>query len=84
MEKKICWANTEDFEESEIVIIGVPDESQSHSLRKGTSEAPHFIREISNIRDSYTRKGTKTLGLPFSDVSQKKVFDYGDISKEKN
>ena len=83
MEKKICWANTDDFDESDIVIIGVPDESQSHSLRKGTSEAPHFIREISNLRDSYTRQGTKTLGLPFSAVSQKKVFDYGDISKEK-
>ena len=83
MEKKICWANTEDFDESDLVIIGIPDESQSHSLRKGTSEAPHFIREISNIRDSYMRKGTKTLGLPFSGLSQKKVFDYGNIHKEK-
>ena len=79
----ICWANTDDFEKSEIVIVGVPDESQSHSLRKGTSEAPHFIREISNIRDSYTRKGTKSIGLPFSGTFQKKVFDYGDIQKEK-
>ena len=79
----ICWANTDDFEKSEIVIVGVPDESQSHSLRKGTSEAPHFIREISNIRDSYTRKGTKSIGLPFSGTFQKKVFDYGDIQREK-
>ena len=83
MEKMICWANTDDFEKSEIVIVGVPDESQSHSLRKGTSEAPHFIREISNIRDSYTRKGTKSIGLPFSGTFQKKVFDYGDIQREK-
>lgn len=83
MEKKICWANTDDFDESEIVIVGVPDESQSHSLRKGTSEAPHFIREISNIRDSYTRKGTKSIGLPLSGTFQKKVFDYGDIQREK-
>jgi len=79
----ICWANTDDFEKSEIVIVGVPDESQSHSLRKGTSEAPHFIREISNIRDSYTRNGTKSIGLPFSGTFQKKVFDYGDIQREK-
>ena len=83
MEKKICWANTDDFDKSEIVIVGVPDESQSHSLRKGTSEAPHFIREISNIRDSYTRKGTKSIGLPLSGTFQKKVFDYGDIQREK-
>lgn len=79
----ICWANTDDFEKSEIVIVGVPDESQSHSLRKGTSEAPHFIREISNIRDSYTRNGTKSIGLPLSGTFQKKVFDYGDIQREK-
>ena len=82
MEKKICWANTDDFNESEIVILGIPDESQSHSLRKGTSEAPHFIREISNIRDSYTREGTKSLGLTYSGTFQKKVLDYGDITRD--
>jgi agmatinase len=82
MEKKICWANSDDFDESEIVIVGIPDESQSHSLRKGTSEAPHFIREISNIRDSYTRKGMKSVGFPLSGPTQKKVIDYGDITPE--
>ena len=83
MEKPICWANTEKFEDSEVVILGIPDESQSHSLRKGSSEGPHFIREISNVRDSYTRKGEKTLGLPYSGIIEKKVIDYGDISKDK-
>lgn len=81
MEKTICWANTDDFEQSEIVILGIPDESQSHALRKGTSEAPHFIREISNLRDSYTREGKKFLGLPFNGIGEKKVLDYGNISK---
>lgn len=82
MEKKICWANTEDYDASEIVIIGIPDESQSHALRKGASEAPHFIREISHLRDSFTRKGKKSLGLPFNGIEQKKILDYGDISKD--
>ncbi len=82
MEKTICWANTDDFEQSEIVILGIPDESQSHALRKGASEAPHFIREISHLRDSFTRKGKKSLGLPFNGIKQKKIFDYGDISKD--
>src|SRR3989304_4205247 len=72
MEKTICWANTDDFEQSEIVILGIPDESQSHALRKGASEAPHFIREISNLRDSYTRERKKSLGLPFNGVGKKK------------
>jgi len=83
MEKTICWANTNDFDEAEIVILGIPDESQSHALRKGTSEAPHFIRDISNIRDSYTREGKKSLGIPFTGIGKKKVLDYGNISKEK-
>lgn len=83
MEKTISWANTENFEEAEIVILGIPDESQSHALRKGTSEAPHFIREISHLRDSFTRKGKKSLGLPFDGIKNKKVCDYGDISKDK-
>jgi agmatinase len=83
MEKTICWANTNDFDEAEIVILGIPDESQSHALRKGTSEAPHFIRDISNIRDSYTREGKKSLGHPFTGIGKKKVLDYGNVSKEK-
>jgi agmatinase len=82
MEKTICWANTNDFDEADIVIVGIPDESQSHALRKGTSEAPHFIRDISNIRDSFTREGKKSLGLPFTGIGRKKVLDYGNISKE--
>ncbi len=81
MEKTICWANTTDFDKSEIVILGIPDESQSHALRKGASEAPHFIREISNLRDTYTRDGKKFLGLPYKGVGQKKILDYGDITR---
>jgi len=80
--EKICWANTDNFDEAKIVIIGIPDESQSHSLRKGTSEAPDRIRQISNIRDSYTRNGIKTLGLPISGLGNSKVFDYGNIKRD--
>jgi len=80
--EKICWANTDNFDEAKIVIIGIPDESQSHSLRKGTSEAPDRIRHISNIRDSYTRNGIKTLGLPISGLGNSKVFDYGNITRD--
>ncbi len=77
---KICWANTENFDEADIVIVGVPDESKSHALRKGTSEAPDKIREISSIRDTYTRDGHATLGLPISGI-KKKIYDYGNVKK---
>ena len=77
---RICWANTESFDEADIVIIGVPDESKSHALRKGTSEAPDKIREISSIRDTYTRDGKTSLGLPISGI-KKKIYDYGNVKK---
>ena len=77
---KICWANTDNFDEADIVIVGIPDESKSHALRKGTSEAPHKIREISSIRDTYKRGDEISLGLPLDGIS-KKVYDYGNIER---
>ncbi|MCE2614713.1 MAG: arginase family protein [Nitrosopumilus sp. (ex Thoosa mismalolli)] len=78
--EKICWANTKNFDESEFIVIGIPDESQSHSLRKGTEEAPSKIRQISNLRDSYTRDGNSSIGRPFYGT-KKKVHDLGNISR---
>lgn len=76
----ICWANTDSFSESDIVIVGIPDESKSHALRKGTSEAPHKIREISTIRDTYRRGNDISIGLPFDDIT-KKIYDYGNVER---
>jgi agmatinase len=78
---KICWANTNNFDDANFVIVGVPDESRSHALRQGTEEAPYRIREISCKRDSYNRGGKISLGLPFSDSTHKKVYDYGNIDR---
>ncbi len=78
--EKICWANTDNFDEAEFVIIGIPDESQSHALRKGTEEAPFKIRQISNLRDSFERNEKISLGRPFQG-SEKKVHDFGNISR---
>lgn len=77
---KICWANTDNFDEADIVIVGIPDESKSHSLRKGTSEAPDRIREISFIRDTYKRGDEISLGLPLGGITRK-VYDYGNIER---
>ncbi len=78
--ERICWANTDSFDESEFVIVGIPDESQSHALRKGTQEAPCRIRQVSNLYDSYKRDGQVSLGLPFRG-SEKKTCDIGNIDK---
>ncbi|MGI0082387.1 MAG: agmatinase [Nitrosopumilaceae archaeon] len=77
---KLCWANTDSFDEAEIVVVGIPDESKSHALRRGASEAPEKIREISSIRDVYTRETGISLGLPFSGL-KKKIYDYGNIKR---
>jgi len=78
--EKICWANTDNFDDAEFVIVGIPDESQSHALRKGTEEAPYKIRQISNLRDSFERDGKVSLGRPFNG-SEKKVHDFGNITR---
>jgi len=80
MMEKICWENS-NYNSSDVVIIGIPDESQSHSLREGTSKAPEQIRKISNIADSYKRDEKKSIGYPLGGIS-KKVFDYGDITRQ--
>lgn len=79
--EKICWANTDKLDDAQFVVLGIPDESQSHALRKGTEAAPFRIREISNERDSYRRDGKKSLGFPYSNINQRKIFDYGNIDR---
>ena len=78
--EKICWANCEDFNDADFVVVGIPDESQSHALRKGTEEAPLKIRQISNIRDSYNRNDVVSLARPFRG-SKKRVHDFGNITR---
>jgi len=78
--EKICWENS-NYNDSNEVIIGIPDESQSHSMREGTSKAPEQIRKISNVMDAYKRDEKKSVGYPLNGIS-KKIFDYGDITRQ--
>jgi len=79
--EKICWANTDSYDNADFIIIGIPDESQSHALRKGTEEAPFRIRQISNLRDTYSRDDKIILSRPVHGT-EKKVFDHGNIKRE--
>jgi len=78
--EEICWHNS-DFHTSDVVIVGIPDESRSHSLREGTSLAPSSIRKISNLRDSYIRSNQISIGVPFDRIS-KNVCDFGNIARD--
>lgn len=79
--KRICWANTKSFENSDIVIVGIPNEVGSHASRRGTSKAPDVIRKISNQRDVYSHKKVTSLALPTSGSPKANVYDFGNIKK---
>lgn len=80
--KKICWANEKSLENSDIVIVGIPDEVGSHARKRGASKAPDRIRKVSNQLDVYAHKNTKSLALPISGMSGQRVYDYGNIQKK--
>jgi agmatinase len=80
--KKICWANTESFESSDIVVVGIPNEFGSHARRRGTSKAPDAIRAVSNQTDVYVHKKTTSLALPTNWHLSPHVYDYGNIQKK--
>lgn len=78
---KICWANTTNIEQSNIVIVGIPDESGSHSTQLGTVKAPDTIRRISNKRDVYVEKKFLCLAHPVTGIGSASIYDYGNIRK---
>ena len=81
MDKTLCWANSDSYKQSDYVIIGLPDESHSHSLRKGTSKAPDQIRKISRERDVYVENGIESLAYTNLGKSSAKIFDLGNVSR---
>jgi agmatinase len=78
---KFAWSNVDSLEEAEIAIIGVPDESGSHSRRKGTAKAPDRIRQVSCEREVFVRKGIRTIATTGLSTISRKVFDLGNVKK---
>jgi agmatinase len=81
-DKTICWANSKNYEESDIVIVGIPDQSHSHSIRKGTALAPNAVRAASNKKDVYVGKKIRSVAYTNSGKSNAKIFDYGNITRK--
>jgi agmatinase len=80
--KPICWANCDSYDQADIIITGIPDETHSHSIRKGTSLAPNAVRDASNNRDVYTEKNIKSIAYTNSGSRNVKIFDYGNIARQ--
>ena|SRR6185437_12863569 len=69
--------------ESDVVIIGVSDESKSLATRKGTSRAPDIIRAASNESEFFKRAGKIIPISPMAgNVETKKIIDFGNVKRE--
>ncbi|MDP3728741.1 MAG: arginase family protein [bacterium] len=79
---KFVYANS-DLKGAEFVLIGVPDESGSHSSRKGAKKGPDAIRKVATERCVFKRNGKISLAQVSSGKIQKKIYDYGNIPKKK-
>ena len=78
---KLYRSNTESIEDSDIIVIGFPDESKSHAKRKGTSKGPEVLRNISNESEFFERDGKLIPTCPMSGTFERKcIFDAGNIS----
>jgi agmatinase len=77
---KLHRSNADTMKDVDIVVIGVPDESNSHAKRKGTSRAPDALRVASNDSEFFERGGrlipTCTMSGP---LDGKCIFDAGNI-----
>jgi agmatinase len=74
-------SNVSKIEEADIVVIGVPDESRSHSKRKSTSRAPDVLRIAGNESEFFERSGKLIPTCPMRGTfDNKRVFDAGNIN----
>ena len=78
----LSWCNCNSYREAEFVVIGLSDESHSHSLRKGTSKAPNEIRRVSRTRDIFIENGIESPAYTNAGKPTSKIFDLGNVSRE--
>jgi agmatinase len=80
---RLYRSNSDSVEDADIVIIGVPDESNSHAKRKGTSKAPDALRLASNESEFFERDGKliPTCSM-LGTFDRKRIFDAGNISNK--
>lgn len=77
------YSNVNEVSKAEIVIIGVPDETKSHSKRKGTSKGPDVLRMVTNESNFFERDGNIIPICPMrGNLNEKYIFDYGNVNRE--
>ncbi|MEM3160418.1 MAG: arginase family protein [Nitrososphaera sp.] len=80
---KFYRATAATMADANIVITGVPDESRSHALRKGTDTAPDTLRAASGESEFFVRDGKTIPTVPMRGTLEgKRMFDAGNIKRE--
>lgn len=76
------YSNVMDISESNIVLLGVPDESKSKAPRKGAKNGPNKFRKALLSSENFKRSGQLIPICPMKgDLYTKKVFDMGNIKR---
>lgn len=81
MPDRFAWADTDSYEEADVVLFGVPDESGSHADREGTSEGPDAVRRVSNERYVVFRGGQRSVFRTYCPIDER-ITDHGDVDKD--
>jgi len=77
------YSNVNEVSKADIVIIGVPDETKSHSKRKGASKGPDVLRMVTNESNFFERGGSIIPICPMrGSLNEKSIFDYGNVNRE--
>lgn len=77
------YSNVNEVSKADIVIIGVPDETKSHSKRKGASKGPDVLRMVTNESNFFERGGNIIPICPMrGSLNEKSIFDYGNVDRE--
>ena len=76
------YSNVLNRSESNIVLLGVPDESKSKAQRKGAKNGPNQFRKALFSSENFKRSGQLIPICPIKgDLSTKKVFDMGNVTR---
>ena len=76
----MLYSNVANFNESNIVLLGVPDESKSKASRKGTSNGPNQFRKALFTSENFERAGKIIPICPIKgSLYSKKVLDMGNV-----
>lgn len=80
---KLLASNVSGVSKSDITVIGFPDESKSDARDSGVKMGPDALRKAFNDSQYFQSFKKKIPVMPMSGNLNKKIFDYGNISRDK-